>query len=479
MDENTIFQGKNQEGQNLPLPQASQVNPQIEKKVASPFPIPPPADDQEYGGFPFGTIIKAVVGLIVLVAIIFGIINFILPQFSKNKNEKATLNYWGLWEDPAAMNGIITDFEKQNPNIKVVYTKQDIKQYRDRIVARAGNGTGPDVFEFHNTWLSEMNGYLLPLPSDVVSKDDFQKTYFPIVSSDLIKNGAIYGIPGGMDTLSLFVNPEIFSQVGVAIPQTWQDFSSAARQLTVQDENGKIKTSGAAIGTFSNITHASDIISLLLIQNGADLNNLSSTSQSVIDTLNYYTNFVKGDGRVWDDSLDPSVLAFAKGNVAMYFGYSWDIFTIKAINPDLTFKVASVPHLPGRNMTIASYWANGVSAKSSHQSEAMLFLKFLSQKETVQKLYTEESKTRLFGEPYARVDMADSLKDNDIVYPFVNQAKIANSSFFASDTYDNGLNTQMNSYLANAVNAVLGNISTETAVNNLIKGVNQVLSQYK
>lgn len=232
------------------------------------------------------------------------------------------------------------------------------------------------------------------------------------------------------------------------------------------------------MGTFDNIIHAPDIMSLLFAQNGANFSDLSQNQKSVVDALDFYASFAKDEGKVWDTSLDPSIIAFAKGNVAMYFGYSWDIFAIKQLNPQFSFKVVSVPHLSGRAMTIASYWANGVSAKSKHQKEAMIFIKFLSQKDIMQKLFTEESKTRLFGELYPRKDLADSLKDNQLVYPFISQANDAMSSFFASDTFDDGINSQMNAYLGNAVRSVLNGTSAETAVETLTKGVAQVLGQY-
>ena len=151
---------------------------------------------------------------------------------------------------------------------------------------------------------------------------------------------------------------------------------------------------------------------------------------------------------------------------------------MKTANADLNFEVHPVTRLPGRSMTIASYWAEGVSAKSKHQKEAMEFLAFLAKRQTQQKLFTEASKTRLFGEPYSRLDLAESLKNNTYLYPFVSQAKNAKSSFFAGDTYDNGLNSQMNTYLGNAVRSVTSNTSAESAVETLSQGVAQVLQQY-
>lgn len=463
MEENTIFQN----------PQSANLAPNV-SPISSPASAPPPPSSSAS----FLKILKFLLGIFILVVIGFVILGWVIPRLNQSKNKKVTLLYWGLWEDTHVMQPIISDFERQYPNITVSFVKQDIKQYRERLIARIPNGNGPDIFRFHNTWLPMFSNILLPLPSNTITKADFEKSFYHVSQIDLIKNGAIYGIPLEIDTLSLYVNTELLKAAGLSSPTNWVDFSNAARQLTVKDENGKIKTAGAAVGTFNNITHAGDVVSLFFVQNGVNLNDISSTSQAASEALTFYTFFALNNDKIWDDTLDPSIVAFAKNNLAMYFGYSWDYFAIKALNPNLSFAIYPVPHLPNQNMTIASYWAEGISVKSKYQKEALLFMKFLAQKETAEKLFAEQSKTRAYGEPYARVDLADLLKDNANVYPFVSQAKEAVSSFFVSDTFDNGLNSKMNTYLGDAVNAVLTGTSPQTAVETLSKGVSQVLNQY-
>lgn len=456
--------------------------PQVTPVQKPAWPQQPLADDDHDESFfssgIFSLLIKVVVGIVILLVAGFLGFRFLLPLFTGPSNEKVTLVYWGLWEDPQVMQSVINDFQKENPNITVSYQKQDIKEYRERFTTRSQNGNGPDVFRFHNSWVPQLKSLLLPLPNDVITPDAFQKAYYPVAQADLVKNGAIYGIPLEIDTLALFTNKEIFAASGVAVPTTWEEFSSTARSLTVKDEQGAIKTSGAALGTFDNITHASDIVSLLLVQNGTNLIDMNQTTANASDALSYYTSFAKDEGNVWDETLDPSIMLFAKGNLAMYFGYSWDIFAIRAMNPNLVMEIHPVPHLLDRKMSIASYWVEGASTKSKHQKESLLFLKFLARKETEQKLFAQASKTRLFGEPYARKDLAPLLKDNPLVYPFANQGQDAVSTFFVSDTYDNGLNSQMNGYLGNAVRSILGNTSPQTAVETLVQGVTQVLKQY-
>lgn len=456
--------------------------------AAMPTPPPPPPEttlsgsSNDYSGenkfSSVKKIAKILIGLFVVVLVFLLIFTVIVPLLTKNSSGKVTLTYWGLWEDSNTMQGIISDFERQNPNIVINYSKQDIKQYRERLVTRISNGNGPDIFRFHNSWYPMLSGDLLALPSDTISKDEFNQTFYPVAQKDLIRNGAIYGIPLEIDTLALFINNQLFQSAGLNPPTNWNDFVNDAKAMTVKDENGKITTAGAALGTYANISHAPDIISLLLAQNGVDVNNLQASPDRAASALTFYTSFTTDQNNVWDNTLDPSILVFSRGNLAMYFGYSWDYFTIKQANPNLSFQIVPVPQLPGQNVNLASYWAEGVSAKSAHPKEALLFMKYLATKDTEEKLYADEAKTRGFGEPYARVDLADTLKSNTIVYPFVYQAPTAVSSFFVDNTYDAGLNEEANTYLENAINSIPNGNSPQSAFNTLSQGVTQVLQKY-
>lgn len=411
-----------------------------------------------------GTIARALLGILALAAISL-LIFYTLPFLKREKNE-VTLTFWGF-EEASSMQAVFLDFEKKHPRIKVSYVKQDRKQYRERLTTRVQNRTGPDVFAFHNSWLPMVVGLLSPLPNDVIGKKDFEAWFYPTAKKDLVRNGAIYGIPLSIDTLVLFANTAIFKASGTLVPTTWGEFVDAARLLTVKNEDGKIKTAGAAMGTFDNVTNAPEILSLLFVQNGVDLANLGQARQSVSDTFAFYTSFVEREA-VWSSTLEDSATLFAKGNLALYFGFSDDVRRVQGVNPNLVFEVHSVPTLQGRNQTIARYQAAGVSAKSRHQNEAMLLVRFLAEKETQKKL----------PQP-ARVELAQNLKENVLLYPFVLQANVAVSTFFASGTQDNGLNEAANAYLANAVRSMLATTSAQSASDTLIQGITQVLAQYE
>lgn len=459
---------------NLP-PESTPNQQQPEEKVQ-----PPPKK---------GSMLKKlmVVGVVLVVAlVILGGGIFAFMQFQKSQTpENVTLTYWGLWDEKAIMEPIIADFETANPNIKVQYEMQDIKglgQYIERLTTRINNGTGPDIIRFHSSWTRQLRNYLLPFPQAFLEQTQLEEDYYLTVERDMKLNGAYYGIPLGIDTLAMFVNTQLLQAKGLPVPDDWNEiYERYAPNLVVKDQDGKILTPSIALGTFDNITHAPDIIAMLMLQNGSDFDDLSANGgESVEGALKFYTSFATGRDAVWDDTLDNSILAFSKGNLAIYFGYSGDVFSLRSLNPTLEYQVASVPSLAGRNSTVASYWAEGISVKTKHSEEALKFLQYLSQPETMTKLNQIQTKVRPFGVLYPRKSMSPLLSSDDLMYPFVAQADNAQTTYFSADTYDGekGMISQMNVYLGNAIRSMNNNASVTGATETLIKGVNQVLSRY-
>lgn len=447
-----------------PAPKPSETPPTPEVKLGQPSPVLP-------------KLFLFLVGILILGALVFGIWKFALPMLPfEFKPGGVKLTYWGLWEDENVFIPLINEYEKNHRSVKIEYKKQSPTEYRERLQVSITQGKGPDIFRFHNTWLPMLKNELSPVPTTVFSLSDFQKTFYPVATQDLKLGDSLYGIPLEIDGLALLYNVDIFKAAGVSPPTTWEGFQKAAVILTVKDAQKRIQTSGLALGTTNNVDNWSDILAEMFLQDGVDLKN--PQGKLAEDALIFYTSFAQGDNKTWDETLPPSTLAFTQGKVAMIFVPSWQIINIKAKNPQLNFKVLPVPQLPGINVTWASYWVEGVSVKSPHQAEAWDFLKYLSQKETLVKFYTEASKTRLFGEPYSRQDLAQSLKDDPYLGPYIQQAPRAQSFYLASQTFDNGINDKLIKYLEDTVNAVNRGVSPRSALETTAQGFKQVLSTY-
>jgi multiple sugar transport system substrate-binding protein len=419
---------------------------------------------------------KLILGLVILLALALAGVYFLAKYFFGGFGS-STIEYWGLWEPEAVYATVIADFQKLHPNVTVNYKKKSHLQYKDTLVAALKSQTPPDIFRFHNTWVPMLKGYMSPMPSSVYSVADFKATFYPVAQKDLFFGNSYYGIPLEIDTLALYVNEDIFNQAGLSYPSSWpQEFLDTARSLTVRN-GGRIERAGAALGNAGNVTHWQDVVSLLLLQSGVDVNEPSGTKAK--DAFDYYTAFQNQDF-IWDETMDEAKLAFAKGNLAMFFGFSWDYFDIKVIAPALNFKIIPVPQLPDKTVNLASYWVEGVAKNSKNQKTAWEFLKFISSKEELTKLYTAQAKYRGFGEPYGRVDMANLLTADPVVGVFIKQAKTAQSSYLASLTWDGagGINSRISSYYADVINTFKNSGYADPAFETLILGINQVLSGY-
>lgn len=411
---------------------------------------------------------------IFIIAIIFGV-RFFLGRTIEP--QEVTITYWGLWENDATVRKLIASFETQHPKIKVQYIQQSPKQYRERLQSAINRGEGPDAFRFHNTWVAMLHNQLAPVPATVMTPAEFGNTFFQIASSDLVAGSTIYGIPLMIDGLGLYVNEDLFATAGVSPPSTWTDVINIIPKLTVKNGTA-IVTSAIALGTANNVEHFSDILGLMFLQNGANLTTLSGTEAE--QTLTFYRKFAEPSDPLytWSDGLDNSVSAFAAGRVAMILAPSWRAHDVQQINPNLHFKIVPVPQLPGNTVAWASYWVEGVSVKSKYQPQAWEFIKYLTGKEGASLLYTETAKTRLFGEPYARVDLANSIQDDPYAGAYVKQAIYARSFPVASRTFDNGLNDRLIQYLTDAINGMAAGSSPTKVLETASAGFRQVLSSY-
>ncbi|MDH7476405.1 MAG: extracellular solute-binding protein [Microgenomates group bacterium] len=433
---------------------------------------PPVYEDNKNRYLMFGA------GIIVFFLIFFFILSLILKAF-KTPQKEVKLVYWGLWEEKEIFDPLINQYQAEHKNIKIDYQKMSPDQYREKLIARSKNGQGPDIFRFHNTWLPEIKEIVSPLPESIMSKTEFEKTFYPIIQKDLKAGQYYYGLPLMIDGLVLIYNDSLFKKVGInSIPNTWEDIMDFAAKLTVKDQSGQLITSGIAIGTASNLEHFSDILGMMLVQNGADLKNLNTNEAA--QALEAFRKFAEPPNNFWDESMPNSITAFIQEKVAMIFAPSWEILVIKNNNPDIDLKVAPVPAVPGTSpISLASYWVEGVSRYSKNQTEAWKFLKYLASKENLTKLYENESKYRLFGEPYPRVDLRELLMQNEYIGPVVKQAESYVSLPLSSRTFDNGINDNIIQYLENAVNSTIEGVSYSEALKTTKQGIDQIFAQYQ
>lgn len=457
--------------------------------------IPASSREKKYKFF----FVFAVIGFFILVFV---------GLFSVIKGRKAgptapvvpvTLTYWGLWEDEAVFKPIFDKYVEQNKHITIKYEKRDPNQYLAYLSARSKNKVGPDIFRFHNTWVSLLknsdNDVFASIPQAIISSSEFEKTFHKIHQQDLKIGNDYYGIPLYVDGLVLLYNPELLKNAGVLTPPRLLagDLIDAVSKVTVPGENGPM-TAGIALGSASNVEHFSDIFGMIFLLNMLEkqdeLSNVWAlaalkklpSDQTVIarggEALQIYREFA--ERKYWGSSMPNSIDAFAQGKVAMIFAPTWEIPIIRAKNPDLIFSVAPVPEgVQGRKVTLASYWVEGVSRYSQNQVEAWKLLKFMSQPENQELLFKTQQERRGMGMAYSRKDMTTKLAKHPDLASLVAELDYMVSIPFASRTYDASLNDEIVEYVRKSVDSASNGVAYSAAFAEAAQGISQVLTKYK
>lgn len=420
-------------------------------------------------------------GALFFILVLVGVF-MLLSNSGKPKPKPAIkLTYWGLWEDKETIDPVIKAYQQKNPGITINYEKMDPGDYRAKLMNRSQSGTGPDIFRFHNTWLPEIGDVVTPLPASVMTNAEFEKTFYPIQQRDLKVGQSYYGLPLYIDGLVLVYNDSLFRQAGISTaPGNWDELIADAGKIQVADKDGKLITAGIAMGASSNVEHFSDIFGLMLLLNGGEITKLDSGEAA--GALEAFRRFAEKPNNTWDEAMPNSVTAFIQQKVAMIIVPSYELLTIHAGNPDLKMKVVPIPKPPGgKQVSLATYWVEGVNKYSKNQLEAWKFLKYLTEKDTMTKLYEAESANRIFGEPYSRIDLAPTLVQNEYTGAVIRQAQddVYYSLPLSSRTFDDGLNDGMIQYIENAINATIQGASYNDALQTAKKGVDQLVERYK
>lgn len=336
----------------------------------------------------------------VMVFIILGILIGFIPGL-KTESEKVPeikLTAWGTLRESESFSDSFISYRTLNGNVDIKYKAINPENYETELLNALAAGTGPDIFMFQNNWLPKHQNKITPVPETQMTLENFRKLFPLVVEQDFAPDQTIYATPLFIDTLALFYNQDLFDSAGVAlIPSTWQEFQAIIPRLTQKDKSGNIIKSAAAIGgTNENISHASDILNLLMLQTGTKMTNENFSSASFaqpingiytgLEALDFYTKFSdpSNDYYTWNEKQEYSLDNFSQGNLAMILAYESDKDLIREKNSLLNFRVTETPQPNKQDPAInyANYWGLAVSNKSQYPDWAWDLALFITTDET-------------------------------------------------------------------------------------------------
>ena len=322
---------------------------------------------------------------------------------------EVTLEYWGLWDNSDNWYEIIDKFENKTfqlngrkINVSVNYTKKDYITYEKEIKQTKEKQNGPSIFVINNNWFVNYLEEIEPLNNnnaiskeyDLLSYSDIPIIFPSKAITDIVHQELVYSLPLYSDSLALYYNKDLFEKAKIETrPKTWKEFKKYVKKLTVLDGYDKISQAGTSLGTGTNISRSSDILSLLIMQGGGSIidkqGNIDIEKDIEIDTISgteirspgkraieFYTEFSnpRKETYSWNNEQIHSIENFAIGKTAMMIGYNYYTNNLLAINPHLNYGVFQMPQLENSTkINFSNTWLPVISKTNNCKVEPIEF----------------------------------------------------------------------------------------------------------
>jgi len=229
-----------------------------------------------------------------------------LPIFANGNSEKSalatekgptTLVFWSWLPTTVQWDAMVNEFEKENPSIKIDYTRTEQSDYFEKLQVAMASGTGPDVFGM--TTGPMVNQYApFCAQMDTLSDKDIPD-WRTVISQSAIaectsKDGQLVGMPmlvAGMDYL--LYNDTLMKECGIdKVPATNDEMVAASKLIRAK---GYIPVAiGAAddwvnVDWFVNVSNQFEPGAIYKAEEGKR----SFTDQCFIDTANAWASLFK------------------------------------------------------------------------------------------------------------------------------------------------------------------------------------------
>jgi ABC-type glycerol-3-phosphate transport system substrate-binding protein len=351
---------------------------------------------------------------------------------------KANIVVWGTIPSEAFESAIKGSSLNNNKLVTVKYVKKDKSDFDTSFVEALADGKGPDIVILREDQLYKNRNKILTIPYKSYTERTFKDTFIQEGELFLTSEGMI-ALPFIVDPLVMYWNRDIFSNnMIINPPKYWDEMQLLVEKITSRDSSANITKSALSLGEWKNITNAKEIISMLLLQSGTPISMRTTQgvgsvinqkfdyqiipSQSAIDFYVRFSNPTSASYS-WNRSLPSSLNFFLSGDLAIYFGFASEIFSIQQKNSNLNFDVTSVPQVRDapKKINFAHMYGLSIVKQSKQISSAFTVVKALTEPGSIKGL---ESITRL---PPVRKDLLEDRPSDAYRSVFYSSALISRS----------------------------------------------------
>lgn len=305
-----------------------------------------------------------------------------ITPITESRPVTLTMGSWRT-EDVEQMNYILAQFHAEYPSITIQYDPTPATEYDAVLEAQLAAGNGPDLFYLRSFAVSRHlyeQGYLAELDTLPGISQNFTDAMRVPWATDA---GLPYGVPFIATSHAIYYNVNLFEQLGLAIPQTWEELLATAQ--TIQSA-GYIPFANASGDSWT----VSEIVFMNLAPNflGGREGRLAYLNGdrcfndahvvAAFEAVSALVPFLPENQQVLKYS--DSQQLFLQGKAAMWWGGSWDIPFFESSAPSFNRSVFAPPPPAGEPAYITFHLdaGMGLNAASPYPQEAGLFLEWMT-----------------------------------------------------------------------------------------------------
>ncbi|WP_169801096.1 ABC transporter substrate-binding protein [Halalkalibacter krulwichiae] len=282
---------------------------------------------------------------------------------------------------------LIEDFETQHPDINV--KQVNVPGGMEVLKTRIARGDVPDIFITYpieqDYMIRATRGYLLDL-----SEENFISEIDPTIQERYAIDGRMYGLALSQNAVGVIYNKDVFEQLQIEIPSTWDQFISVLKKLEANDlqpllmankdlERVSVFNLSLVANTFDN--HYWEAVNKNEIGLRGDQRWIEISNQM----LEFLSFAQEGSFNMEGEDLNQ---AFMQGEGVMSVIGVWEIPNLEKINPEFDYGIFPFPATNDPELNKVLGGVDGgfaISADTDHPEEAKMFLEFLVEKENAQK----------------------------------------------------------------------------------------------
>ena len=301
-------------------------------------------------------------------------------------NDPVTINFWHHYsaqsaENDTLMNVLIPKFEEENPGIKVNAVSHEWADLHEKLLISAQSGTLPDVARLDSAWIPEFEkmGILTALDEEMSDYADIASGLLDSAMSTAQVGGHSYGLALNTNSKILFYNVQAFSDAGIDVPQTMDEFVEAVRKLAGTNENGQ------QVWGYNEPALAGWNLCPFIWSMGGAITNEEGTAASgyinsteTIEAIQMMADlYAEGAITGWNSGDIPMTDGFGTGRYMMLLEGPWKIAEMEGAYPDFEYATTGIP--AGKGGSVSVLGGEDISMfNSANKEAAWKFMKFMT-----------------------------------------------------------------------------------------------------